>query len=328
MGEKLNGVGLLLKALKEEGVELIFGYPGGAVLPLYDGLYDFEVENILTRHEQGAIHAAEGYAKSTGKPGIVIGTSGPGATNLITGIADAMSDSVPLVVITGQVGTAGIGKDAFQEADVLGMTMPITKHNYQVRDVSLLQKIVKEAFHIATTGRKGPVLIDLPKNISLQEANWNEDLSKSVVSIPSYQPNLEPSALQITKLIEALKKSRKPLFLLGAGAMDASGEMREFLQRFPIPVISSLLGLGVVSHSYKYFLGMAGMHGSFAANMAVSECDLLINIGSRFDDRLASCPSDFAKGAVIAHIDIDPAEVGKIIQTHIPIVSDSKKAMS
>lgn len=326
--EKISGVGILLKCLQDQGVELIFGYPGGAVLPLYDGLYDCKIPNILTRHEQGAVHAAQGYAKSTGKPGVVVVTSGPGATNAITGIADAMSDSVPIIIFTGQVGTAGIGKDAFQEADVLGMTLPITKHNYQVRDVAMLKRVVDEAFHIATTGRMGPVLIDLPKNITLQELPLSRlEKSGNAINMPSYQPTLTPSHQQVQKLMQKLAYSHKPLLLVGAGAIPAGAEIFLFAKRYGLPVVSTLLGLGVIPSDYEYFLGMGGMHGSFSANMALCECDLLINIGSRFDDRLASSPSHFAPHACIAHIDIDPAEIGKIISTDIPIVGDSKNAI-
>lgn len=325
--EKLSGAQLLLASLKKQGVELVFGYPGGAVLPLYDVLYDAEIPNILGRHEQGSVHAAQGYAKATGKPGVVIVTSGPGATNVVTGIADAMADSTPLIVITGQVTTAAIGKDAFQEADILGITLPITKNNYQVRHVSEIESVLDEAFHIATTGRKGPVVIDLPKDITLATAAFSGEISE--VQLPSYQPNVEASILQITRLMEKLKKAKRPIVLAGAGviAANASQSFIEFVERYQLPVVNTLLGLGTIPTEHPSFLGMGGMHGSYASNMALSECDLLINIGSRFDDRLATCPSQFASGATIAHIDIDPAEIGKIIPTSIPIVSDAKNAL-
>ncbi|WP_418904812.1 biosynthetic-type acetolactate synthase large subunit [Enterococcus saccharolyticus] len=325
--QTMSGAKVLLKSLQKHGVELVFGYPGGAVLPLYDALYDAEIPNILTRHEQGAVHAAEGYAKATGKPGVVIVTSGPGATNVVTGIADAMGDSIPLVVFTGQVATPGIGKDAFQEADILGITLPITKHNYQVRDVDELEKIIDEAFHIATTGRKGPVVIDLPKDISIIEGTYRHRTKP--VNLISYQPTVVPSQMQINRLMEQLKKAKKPIVLAGAGvtAANAAQELQTFVERYKLPTVTTLLGLGTVPANFPYFLGMGGMHGSYAANMALAECDLLINIGSRFDDRLATCPSQFATGATIAHIDIDPAEIGKIIKTDIPIVGDAKKAL-
>lgn len=321
-----SGADLLIKCLENQGVELIFGYPGGSVLPLYDSLYDEPIPNILTRHEQGAVHAAEGYAKATGKPGVVIVTSGPGATNVVTGIADAMIDSVPLVVITGQVTTPGIGKDAFQEADMLGITVPITKNNYQVRDIEELPRIVNEAFHIATTGRKGPVLIDLPKDITTLKANPKID---EVIHLESYQPTVTPSILQIERLMNLLKKAEKPIVLVGGGVVAADGaeELRQFVEKYQLPTVSTLLGLGLLPQDHPYFLGMGGMHGTYAANMALMETDLLINIGSRFDDRLACSPEAFAPHAKVAHIDVDPVEIGKIIHTDIPIVGDAKVAL-
>lgn len=323
--EQLSGAELLLKGLMEQEVEIIFGYPGGAVLPLYDALYDAEIPNILTRHEQGAVHAAQGYAKATGKPGVVVVTSGPGATNAVTGIADANSDSVPLVVFTGQVTTNGIGKDAFQEADILGITVPITKNSYQVRDVNELPRIIQEAFHIAMTGRPGPVVIDLPKDMTICEGGCQTpDLH-----IPSYQPNTTPSILQVQKLLKVLGESRKPVLLIGGGVISAAAEQEAlaFAERYEIPVVSTLLGLGVVPTSHPLFLGMGGMHGSYSANLALMECDLLISLGARFDDRLATSPNDFAQQAIVAHVDIDPAEIGKIIKTDIPIVADAKECL-
>ncbi|OJG35220.1 acetolactate synthase, large subunit, biosynthetic type [Enterococcus devriesei] len=324
--ELQSGADLLIKCLENQGVELIFGYPGGSVLPLYDALYDETIPNILTRHEQGAVHAAEGYAKATGNPGVVIVTSGPGATNVVTGIADAMIDSVPLVVITGQVTTPGIGKDAFQEADMLGITVPITKNNYQVRDIEELPRIVNEAFHIATTGRKGPVLIDLPKDITVLRANPKMD---QVVHLESYQPTKNPSVLQIERLMNLLKKAKKPLVLAGGGVVAANGgkELRQFVEKYQLPTVTTLLGLGLLPHEHPSFLGMGGMHGTYAANIAMMETDLLINIGSRFDDRLACSPEAFAPHAKVAHIDVDPVEIGKIIKTDIPIVGDAKIAL-
>lgn len=322
----MAGADILLQCLAKQGVELIFGYPGGAVLPLYDALYDEAIPNILTRHEQGAVHAAQGYAKATGKPGVVIVTSGPGATNAVTGIADANSDSVPLIVITGQVTTDGIGKDAFQEADILGITLPITKNNYQVRDTAELPQVIAEAFHIATTGRQGPVVIDLPKDMTVLTAETQIDHE---VCLASYQPNTVPSALQIERLMKQLEKSQRPVALVGGGvvAADAADLLRSFVEKYQIPTVSSLLGLGVMPTEHPLFLGMGGMHGSYAANMAMMEADLLISFGCRFDDRLATSPSAFAPNAVVAHIDIDPAEIGKIIKTEIPIVADVKNSL-
>lgn len=326
VAEQFSGAKLLLDCLAKQDVEIIFGYPGGSVLPLYDALYHEDIPNILTRHEQGAVHAAQGYAKSTGKPGVVVVTSGPGATNVVTGIADAMSDSVPLVVITGQVVTQGIGKDAFQEADILGITLPITKNNYQVRNINDLPQILNEAFHIATTGRKGPVVVDLPKDMTVCQTDAQP---ANEVHLESYHPNTQPSALQINRLMEKLAEAKRPVVLAGGGvvAANAAMELTRFVEKYQIPTISSLLGLGVLKSNHELFLGMAGMHGSYAANMALVDCDLLINFGCRFSDRLATSPKDFAQNATVAHVDIDPAEIGKIIPTAIPIVADVKKAL-
>lgn len=323
---KQNGAEILIDTLIKQNVEMIFGYPGGAVLPLYDTLYDEKIPNILTRHEQGAVHAAEGYAKATGKPGVVLVTSGPGATNVVTGIADAMSDSLPLVVITGQVGTPGIGKDAFQEADILGITLPITKHNYQVRKVEDIPRIVNEAFHVATTGRKGPVVIDLPKDMTVAKCDPSKD---NVVFLESYQPNTQPSKLQLTRLMNQLEKAKKPVVLVGAGvtAAEAQAEFLQFVEKYQLPTVATLLGLGILPSKHELFLGMGGMHGTYAANMALMEADLLINIGSRFDDRLATSAENFAPHAKIAQVNIDPGEIGKVIPVDIPIVADAKEAL-
>jgi len=321
-----SGAEALVQLLINEGVEVMFGYPGGAVLPIYDALYDKPIRHILTRHEQGAIHAAEGYARVTGKPGVVIATSGPGATNLITGIADAMMDSLPLVVFTGQVATSVIGSDAFQEADVIGMTAPITKHNYQVRDLRDLPRVVKEAFHIAKSGRPGPVVVDIPKNIQQGTVELGEGPE---VYLPGYQPNFYPNPLQIKKLMEAVSYSSKPVILAGAGILHAKASdlLIKFAEKCHIPVVNTLLGLGSFPFSHPLFLGMGGMHGTYAANMAICECDLLINIGARFDDRLTGNLAHFAPNARVVHIDIDPAEIGKNVKTDIPIVSDAKEAL-
>ena len=323
-----TGADLLVEALAEQDVDTVFGYPGGAVLPIYDALYRHEssFKHILCRHEQGLIHAAEGYARVSSKPGVVIATSGPGATNLITGITDAMMDSLPIVAFTGQVSSKVIGTDAFQEADVIGLTTPVTKHNYQVTDVKDLKRIVKEAFHIASTGRPGPVVVDIPKNISEAAAETAEN---DEIRLPGYQPTTKPNPLQINRLLEALEKSERPVVLTGAGIQfaNASEELRTFVGRYNLPVVSTLLGLGAFNADDKNFLGMAGMHGTYAANMAVHDADLLINFGARFDDRLTGKISDFAPHAKIAHIDIDPAEIGKNIPTQIPVVADAKEAL-
>ena len=322
-----SGSDLVLETLRDLGIDTIFGYPGGAVLPLYDAIYKFKgIRHILGRHEQGCLHEAEGYAKSTGKLGVAVVTSGPGATNAITGIADAMSDSVPLLVFTGQVARAGIGKDAFQEADIVGITMPITKYNYQVRETADIPRIITEAVHIATTGRPGPVVIDLPKDVSALETDF---IYSPEIDLPSYQPTLEPNDMQIKKILKQLSKAKKPVLLAGGGISyaEAAAELNEFAERYQIPVVTSLLGQGTIATSHPLFLGMGGMHGSFAANIAMTEADFMISIGCRFDDRLTGNPKTFAKNAKVAHIDIDPAEIGKIIAVDIPVVGDAKKAL-
>ena len=322
-----TGSDLVLETLRDLGIDTIFGYPGGAVLPFYDAIYNFKgIRHILGRHEQGCLHEAEGYAKSTGKLGVAVVTSGPGATNAITGIADAMSDSVPLLVFTGQVARAGIGKDAFQEADIVGITMPITKYNYQVRETADIPRIITEAVHIATTGRPGPVVIDLPKDVSALETDF---IYSPEVNLPSYQPTLDPNDMQIKKILKQLSKAKKPVLLAGGGISyaEASKELNEFAERYQIPVVTSLLGQGTIATSHQLFLGMGGMHGSFAANIAMTEADFMISIGCRFDDRLTGNPKTFAKNAKVAHIDVDPAEIGKIISADIPVVGDAKKAL-
>lgn len=325
-----TGADLLIDLLINEGVDTLFGYPGGAVLPIYDAIYRARgtIKHVLFRHEQGSIHAAEGYARITGKPGVVIATSGPGATNLVTGITDAMMDSLPLVIFTGQVARGVIGTDAFQEADVMAITTPITKHNYQVQDIADLPRIVKEAFHIASTGRPGPVLIDIPKDISAGELF--EIPEEGVIHLPGYQPTTKPNPLQIKKLADAIAKSKKPVILAGAGILHgkASQELTAFADKHKIPVVTTLLGLGTFPANNPLSLGMGGMHGTYAANMAMYESDLLINIGARFDDRLTGNLKHFAPTAKVAHIDIDPAEIGKNVPTNIPIVSDSKEALT
>ena len=322
-----SGSDLVLETLRDLGIDTIFGYPGGAVLPLYDAIYNFKgIRHILGRHEQGCLHEAEGYAKSTGKLGVAVVTSGPGATNAITGIADAMSDSVPLLVFTGQVARAGIGKDAFQEADIVGITMPITKYNYQVRETADIPRIITEAVHIATTGRPGPVVIDLPKDVSALETDF---IYSPEIDLPSYQPTLEPNDMQIKKILKQLSKAKKPVLLAGGGISyaEAAAELNEFAERYQIPVVTSLLGQGTIATSHPLFLGMGGMHGSFAANIAMTEADFMISIGCRFDDRLTGNPKTFAKNAKVAHIDIDPAEIGKIIAVDIPVVGDAKNTL-
>ena len=325
-----NGADVLIQSLKGQGVEMIFGYPGGAVLPIYDALHKNPIRHVLARHEQGAIHAAEGYARVSGKPGVVLATSGPGATNLVTGIADAMLDSLPLVIFTGQVASSVIGTDAFQEADIIGITTPITKHNYQVKNVEDLPRIIKEAFYIASTGRPGPVLVDVPKNIATEIFLSSKGDEDAKVHLPGYQPTTQPNYLQIQKAVQLLTKAKKPLILAGAGvlAAKATEELKQFAEQHRIPIANTLLGLGSISGEHEMFLGMAGMHGTYTANTAICECDVLMNVGARFDDRLTGKLENFAPNAQVIHIDIDPAEIGKNVPTVVPIVSDAKAALT
>lgn len=323
-----NGSDLLIQSLVDNDVEILFGYPGGAVLPIFDSLFTMKpnFKNILCRHEQGLIHAAEGYARVTGKPGVVLATSGPGVTNVLTGLADAMLDSLPIILLTGQVSSSVIGTDAFQEADVIGLTTPISKHNYQIKHVEDIPRIINEAFHIATTGRPGPVVIDIPKNIS--EAPIEQVLETDFY-LPGYQPTIHPNPLQIERVINAMANAKKPVLLIGAGVGTAHAEdaLATFVARYPMPVVNTLQGTGAYPQTDPLSLGMAGMHGTYAANQAIIESDLLINIGSRFDDRLTGKLDEFAKHATVVHIDIDPAEIGKNIFTDIPVVSDAKYAL-
>ncbi|RAV21165.1 biosynthetic-type acetolactate synthase large subunit [Paenibacillus contaminans] len=323
----ISGSEILLRSLLLEGVECVFGYPGGAVLFIYDAMHgNPDFHHLLTRHEQGAIHAADGYARTTGKVGVCIATSGPGATNLVTGIATAYMDSVPLVVITGNVATSLIGTDAFQEADIVGITMPITKHSYLVRDVEDLPRIIHEAFHIANTGRKGPVLIDIPKDVSAHKTTYKPVQS---VSVRGYNPNVEPNKLQVDKMLKLIQESERPVILAGGGVVyaDAGEELLEFVNKTRIPVTTTLLGLSGFPSGHELWMGMPGMHGTYTANKSIQSADLLISIGARFDDRVTGKLSGFAPNAKIVHIDIDPAEIGKNVETLIPIVGDVKNVL-
>lgn len=330
MGEgkqmKMTGAQILLECLEREGVEVIFGYPGGQVIPIFDALYDSKIRNILVRHEQGAAHAAEGYARSTGKVGVCLATSGPGATNLVTGIADAYMDSVPMVAITGQVPTFLIGCDSFQEADITGITLPITKHNYLVKDIKDLPRVIKEAFYIANTGRPGPVLIDLAKDVNLQTAKFEYP---ETVDLPGYKPNYVGNARQVKDAAEAIKKAERPLLYVGGGvvASGAHAELRKLAEKMDIPVTTTLMGLTAFPSEHPLSLGMLGMHGTAYANFAVCEADLLIAVGARFDDRVTGHLESFAPKAKIVHIDIDPAEIGKNVAVDIPIVGDVKNVL-
>ncbi|MFC4353843.1 biosynthetic-type acetolactate synthase large subunit [Chryseomicrobium palamuruense] len=322
-----TGADLFIQCLKDQDVEMIFGYPGGAVLTIYDALFRSPIKHILARHEQGAIHAAEGYARVSGKPGVVLATSGPGATNLVTGIADAMMDSLPLVIFTGQVATQVLGTDAFQEADVVGITTPITKYNLQLQQVKDIPHIVSEAFRIATEGRPGPVVVDIPKDLAA-ELTSSEELEPAPCVVKHAHP--APEAVQINTLIETIGSSTRPVILAGAGVLHAKAhkELQYFAEQYQIPVVHTLLGLGGFPADHSLFLGLAGMHGCFTANMALSECDLLINVGARFDDRLTGNLEKFAPYAYVVHIDIDASEIGKNVHTDLPIVGDAKVVLS
>lgn len=327
MSKKLTGSQMLIEALALEGVKVIFGYPGGAVLHVYDEIYkQTYFRHILTRHEQAAIHAADGYARASGEVGVAIITSGPGFTNAITGIATAYMDSIPLVVISGQVPITQIGTDAFQEIDAVGISRPCTKHNYLVKDIKELPRILKEAFYIARTGRPGPVLIDLPKDIS---GTLGEFVYPDSITLRTYKPTTKGNARQITKLVQAIHNAKKPLFYLGGGAVlsDASELLRTLVAQTQIPAVETLMARGVLGYDNPFLLGMVGMHGTYAANIAMSECDLLIGIGVRFDDRVTGRLSAFAKNAKIAHIDIDPSSIGKIVDVDFPIVGDVKNVL-
>lgn len=328
----INGARILLECLKRAGVSDMFGYPGGAVIPLYDEIYDFEgITHYHVRHEQGAAHAADAYARATGKLGVCLATSGPGATNLVTGIMTAHMDSVPMLAITGQVSLSVLGRDAFQESDVVGITMPITKHNYLVKDIKDLPKIVREAIHLATTGRPGPVLIDIPKNIQIETIAYSEfeALYKEELNMKSYQPKYFGHPRQIKMAAKAIAEAKKPVIIAGAGVIksQASELLQELAEKAQIPVTMTLLGLGSIPNLHSLSLEMLGMHGTTYANYAVNEADLVIGIGMRFDDRITGDTSKFCPNAKVIHIDIDPAEISKNINADIPIVGDVKNVL-
>jgi len=324
---KLKGTDIFIKYLKEEGVEVIFGYPGGSALPIYDALYDADIRHVLVRHEQGAAHAADAYARATGKVGVCLATSGPGATNLVTGIANAYMDSVPMVAFTGQVAVPLLGKDAFQEVDITGITLPITKHNYLVKDTRDLARVIKEAFFIARTNRPGPVLVDLPRDVMTGEIEFSEENVK--MSLRGYRVLKSPNAGQVVLAAKAIEEAKRPLIYAGGGVIssDAAPELRELAEKMEIPVTTTLMAMGSFPATSHLYLGMLGMHGTRYANYAVSECDLLIAIGARFDDRVTGNLASFAPHAQVIHIDIDAAEIGKNVQSHIPIVGDVKQVL-
>jgi acetolactate synthase-1/2/3 large subunit len=324
---KLNGAKILVESLKKEGVKIIFGYPGGVVLPLFDVLYDAPIKFILTRHEQGAAHAADGYARATGRAGVCMATSGPGATNLITGLATAYMDSIPLVAFTGQVKTHLIGSDAFQESDVTGISRPVTKHNFLVKDVKELAQTIKNAFHLAQSGRPGPVLIDLPVDVTLAETEFQYPKGPD---LRGYKPTLSGHPGQIKKAARAIQQSKRPVIYAGGGVIisGASAELKKLAEKTSIPVTATLMGLGCFPETHKLSLGMLGMHGTVYANHAMMESDLIIAVGARFDDRVTGKLDVFAPEAKIIHIDIDPSAISKNVKVDIPIVGDARSILS
>jgi len=322
---KMKGSQILLKMLEEEKVDLIFGYPGGAVLDIYDQLYKSKLKHILVRHEQGAVHAADGYARATGKVGVCLVTSGPGATNTVTGIATANMDSIPVVVFTGQVPTTLIGNDAFQESDITGITRPCTKHNFLVRSVEELAATIKEAFHIARSGRPGPVLVDLPKNVMAAETEFNP----ANIKIRNYDVAHKPVPKKLSQVLEMLLQAKKPLLMTGGGVIlgKASDELTKLARKYQIPVTGTLMGLGSFPGTDPLWLGMLGMHGTYHANMAVSHCDLLIAVGVRFDDRVTGTIETFAPNAQIVQIDIDPSSINRNVVVELPIIGETKATL-
>lgn len=323
---RMTGAQAVLECLKREGVDVVFGLPGGVLLPLYDAIYNSKIGHILVRHEQGAAHMADGYARATGKVGVCIATSGPGATNLVTGIATAYMDSVPIVAITGQVNTFLIGKDAFQEADITGITLPITKHNYLLRSAKEIPRVFREAFYIARSGRPGPVLIDLPRDVTVEEMefNWPE------VNLPGYHPSIKAHEMQIKKAAKALMEAERPVIYAGGGVKfaDAHRELFDLAVKINAPVTTTLMGVGCFPEDHPLSLGMLGMHGTKYANYTIQESDLILAVGARFDDRVTGKVSSFAPGAKIIHIDVDPAEIGKNVRVDIPLVGDAKNALA
>jgi acetolactate synthase I/II/III large subunit len=324
--KKLSGAQIFLDCLKREKVDTIFGFPGGAVLNLYDQLYHSDIRHYLVRHEQAAVHAADGYARATGEVGVCLVTSGPGATNTVTGLATAYMDSIPVVVLSGQVPTPLIGNDAFQEADILGITRSCTKHNYLVKSVKDLGRILREAFHIARTGRPGPVLVDIPKDVTAEVTEY-QPVQK--INIPGYNPRIEGHLGQIERALDLLLKAKRPVLYIGGGIIiaNASQELKRFAERFRLPVTMTLMGLGGFPGDHPLSLGMLGMHGTCRANMAISNADLVIAIGARFDDRVTGRVDRFAKEAKVVHIDIDPTSISKNVVVDIPIVGDARKVL-
>lgn len=323
---KLSGAQILMEVLQEEGVKTIFGFPGGAVIDIYDELVKTDIQHVLVRHEQGAVHAADGYARVTGDVGVCLVTSGPGATNTVTGIASAYMDSIPVVVFTGQVPTALIGNDAFQEVDIVGITRPCTKHNYLIKRTEDLARIVREAFHIARSGRPGPVLVDIPKDVAKKEVVY-KPVKK--VSLKSYTPTYKPNQKQLEKVLKLIRTAKRPIIFAGGGVIlaKASEELTRLARKIQTPVTTSLMGLGAFPATDPLWLGMIGMHGTFRSNMSTADCDLMIAIGVRFDDRVTGKTDDFASQAKIVHVDIDPTSIQKNVQVTIPVVGDCRQAL-
>jgi len=327
--ETMTGAQMVIRALKDQGVTHIFGYPGGAVLPIYDALFKVEgIEHVLVRHEQGAVHAAEGYARSTGRPGVVLVTSGPGATNAVTGLTDALMDSIPLIVLTGQVPTHLIGTDAFQECDTVGITRPCTKHNWLVKDVNDLSRVLHEAFEIATTGRPGPVVVDIPKDVQFQNGAYH---GPQAIHHRTYKPRTDPDLSAIVKAVEMMAAAKKPIFYTGGGLINSGPEasklLRELVDLTGFPITSTLMGLGAFPAARPEWLGMLGMHGTWEANHAMHDCDLMICLGARFDDRVTGKVSSFSPGSKKIHLDIDASQINKIVRVDLPIVADATKAL-
>ena len=326
---EMSGAEMVIRALRDQGVSHIFGYPGGAVLPIYDALFAAEgIVHVLCRHEQGATHAAEGYARSTGKPGVVLVTSGPGATTAVTGLTDALMDSIPLVVLTGQVATHLIGNDAFQECDTVGITRPCTKHNWLVKDVNDLARVLHEAFQIATTGRPGPVVVDIPKDVQFRKGAY---VGPASVRHRTYRPKTEPDLGPIVKAVEMMSAAKRPLFYTGGGIVNSGPEasrlLRELVKLTGFPVTSTLMGLGAYPASEPEWLGMLGMHGTYEANHAMHDCDLMICLGARFDDRVTGAVDKFSPGSKKIHLDIDPSQINKNVRVDLPIIADATKAL-
>ena len=320
----MKGAEALLKALERHGVDTVFGHPGGAILPVYDALYDSPIKHVLVRHEQAGAHAADAYYRASGRVGVCFATSGPGATNLVTGLATAQMDSSAVVAVTGNVATSLIGTDAFQEADVYGITAPVTKHNYLVKNVEDIPRVVAEAFHIASTGRPGPVLIDLPKDVQQAEFHGSLDVE---IDLPGYRPTTTGHAKQLRKAAEAIRAAERPVMMVGGGGQVASDEVMAFARKTGIPVITTLMGIGAYPAGEPQALGMPGMHGTVTANRAIAQCDLILGAGVRFDDRVTGKISRFAPGATVVHIDIDPAEISKLVRAHVPVVGDLRDVL-